>query len=629
MSSTTNLKVAGSIADQVSNWQDITHDPVVLSNVTGVKLIFDKNPVQENIPRQYKFHSYLSQIVENEIQQLLLKDVVDEIYDIEDCFVSNIFLRQKPNGDYRMIIDLSDLNKFVTYQPFKMDHLEAARDLLFPDAWMASIDLKDAYYAIPICEEDRKFLVFQWEGRYFRFNCVPFGLCSAPWIFTKTLKPIYANFHEAGFQGFGYIDDSFIIAESKEECAKAVKFLCDSFTDLGFRVHDKKSVLVPTHEITFLGYILNSQQMNITPPIAKKENVKARIKNLKQQSRPKIREVASVLGLLNDVCKASEFGLGHVKTLEIQKIKALKIVGSKQFEGKMSLSKDSLDDLTWWENNIGSAQKKIYISPPTSVLTTDASLQGWGACYLGQKTGGRWNLQEKDKHINVLELKAIELGLKSLCLDKSLSEIKIQSDNTTAVAYIKHQGGTRSSECNDTTKSIFKWCERNNVRLFPAFIPGIQNVEADYESRHFSDDTEWKLNPEIFRLACNTWGFPSIDLFASRNNKQIQKYASWCPDPYACFTDAFSENWHELKFVYLFPPFRLLTQVLQKVKRERVRAIIVAPDWSAQPWFSTLQNMSSDCLQIPRRKGNLLRVDTNVQEANTLDNVCLQLHLIS
>ena len=620
-------KVAGSISGHLNAWENITSDDIILNNVMGVKLIFDDFPVQESIPRQYKFNKELCDVVEIEIQQLLDKKVVTEILSIQECFVSNIFLRQKPNGEYRMIIDLSDLNKFVTKQPFKMDHLSTALDMIFPNAWMGSIDLKDAYYAIPICEEDRKFLVFQWEGRYFQFNCVPFGLSSAPWIFTKTLRPIFAKFHEANFLGFGYIDDSFIIAESQEKCQKAIDFLSNLFTDLGFRVHDKKSILKPTQELKFLGYTINSQNMSVRPTEDKKSKVKERVNNLLKQRRPKIREVASVLGLLNDICKATKFGLAYVKNLEIQKIQALKVVGKKQFEGKMSISKKSTADLKWWINNIDSANKVVTVSPPDLTLTTDASSLGWGAVFEGQKTGGRWCKEEADYHINVLELKAVELGLKSLCKDESNCGIKILSDNTTAVAYLKHQGGTKSKECNDVTKKIIFWCERRNIWLLPAFIPGSQNVEADFESRHFTDDTEWMLNPDLFHLICDKWGKPTIDLFASRNNNQIPNYASWCPDPKAMFTDAFSQNWKKFKLVYLFPPFRLLARTLQKVKMEKVRAIVVAPSWTAQPWYPVLHNMSSDYIHIPKRKGNLLQTETNLQEG-TLGNLSLQLHII-
>lgn len=59
---------------------------------------------------------------------------------------------------------------------------------------MASAGPKDAYYSIPIAEKDRKFPMFEWKGQYYQYTLLPNGLSSAPRIFTKILKPVYANF---------------------------------------------------------------------------------------------------------------------------------------------------------------------------------------------------------------------------------------------------------------------------------------------------------------------------------------------------------------------------------------------------------------------------------------------------
>ena len=64
--------------------------------------------------------------------------------------ISNVFGRPNPNGDIRMNIDLSEVNKYVQNFHFKMAHLNVAIDLLDRDVFMTSIDLKDAYYSVPI-----------------------------------------------------------------------------------------------------------------------------------------------------------------------------------------------------------------------------------------------------------------------------------------------------------------------------------------------------------------------------------------------------------------------------------------------------------------------------------------------
>ena len=317
MSSEVREMVAGSTKPHLDKWSEITSDPIILENIQGFRLEFDSTPKQNKIPRQYQFNTKHSDVIDLEISTLLEKDVIKEVFDISNHFISNIFLRPKPEGKFRMIIDLSDLNENVTKHHFKMDHLETATDMMFPGAWLTSIDLKEAYYAIPLHEDDRKYICFQWNNRYFEFTCLPFGLSSTPWIYTKTLKPIYAEFHSRGFSGFGYIDDSFIIADSYEESLQATKYLCDLFSKLGFRVHPDKSKLIPSHKLTFLGYVLDTSKMSITPTEEKIQKVKDKISTLLNKEQPKIREVASLLGSLNDLCKAFEYGISHVKSLEI------------------------------------------------------------------------------------------------------------------------------------------------------------------------------------------------------------------------------------------------------------------------------------------------------------------------
>lgn len=76
----------------------------------------------------------------------------------------------KPNGKVRVIIDLSDLKMDLEYQHFKMENLQTAIDLCGTGCFMGSLDLSDAYYSVPIHEEDRKYLRFGWEGILFQYT---------------------------------------------------------------------------------------------------------------------------------------------------------------------------------------------------------------------------------------------------------------------------------------------------------------------------------------------------------------------------------------------------------------------------------------------------------------------------
>lgn len=99
-------------------------------------------------------------ILDLEIIKFLEKGVIEECYNEKEEFISNVFLRQKKDGSYRMILNLKKFNEFVAYHKFKMDTLESVIQLVTPDCFMASIDLKDAYYTVSVAPEHRKYLRF-------------------------------------------------------------------------------------------------------------------------------------------------------------------------------------------------------------------------------------------------------------------------------------------------------------------------------------------------------------------------------------------------------------------------------------------------------------------------------------
>ena len=146
---------------------------------------------------------------------------------------------------------------------------------------MASVDLKDAYYSIPVHPEHRKYLMFEWEGQYYQFTCLPNGLSSAPRVFTKILKPVYSHLRSIGHICMGHIDDSLLlVAYSLGSCRKNIYDTVNLFTLLGFTIHPVKSVLEPTQTIQFLGFVIDSVAMTVKLPPSKAAKVKSACQNV-------------------------------------------------------------------------------------------------------------------------------------------------------------------------------------------------------------------------------------------------------------------------------------------------------------------------------------------------------------
>ena len=166
-----------------------------------------------------------------------------------------------------MILDLSQLNENVEYYHFKMDTFQSAILLVTK----ASIDLRYAYYSIPIAVEHRKFLKFFWKGVLWQFKCLPNGLSSGPRLFTKVMKPPFATLRAKGHTVLSYLDDSIVIHTSKIQASKSVNATAELLSELGFIIHPEKSQFTPVQRIQYLGFIIDSRSMSVTLPQIKKK----------------------------------------------------------------------------------------------------------------------------------------------------------------------------------------------------------------------------------------------------------------------------------------------------------------------------------------------------------------------
>ena len=597
---------AGRISHFVEAWLHVTQDPWIIHVVQGFRIPFHAIPKQHNEPFPYRLSPLESEAATSEIHKLCTKGVLEVADFDENQVLSNIFLRPKKDGSYRMILDLTWVNKHVVYEHFKMCSLETAKDMLRENCWMASVDLRDAYYSVRVHEEDRKFLRFKWQGITYQFTCMPNGLACAPRFFTKLLNPVFAQLRSNGHETFQYIDDSFVVADTKEECFHSVTVLCELLQTLGFVIHEEKSILEPKQNLDFLGFTLSSLSMKVFLTSDKEDKFVRAAQDVLAKNSSTIREVAGLVGLMTAYSRSFDYAQAHIKWLEKDKNEAL--AHSKgNFNATMTVSELSKGDIYWWLHNIYFSGKNVNLKEFDFELYVDASEEGWGAHSNNVQTGGRWNSFESQYHINVLELMAIYFALKSFCKENGL-HVKIFTDNTTALAYVKHLGGVRSSICNNIAQQIWNFCEFHSIWITIAHIPGVQNVIADYKSRNFSDNVEWSLNPKLFQEICQHFTTPDVDLFASRLNNKVDNYISFMPDPGASAIDAFTITWGNFKFFYAFPPFSCIFKTMRKIIKDQATGVLIVPWWPSQPWWARLHKLTRYSMRFRTKNHNLMPI---------------------
>lgn len=169
--------------DHIENWRSVTSDPVILDAIKykhhHIEVEGGWRPVQATKPRQIKFSSGEKEIISAEITKLLSKGVIELTNHLNGDFMSTIFVRPKKDGSYRLILNLKPLNEFVSYYHFKMDNIHTLLKLMRPGCFMASVNLKDAHYSIPIASEDQQLLKFE-LGELFSFYLSPKWACIWP-----------------------------------------------------------------------------------------------------------------------------------------------------------------------------------------------------------------------------------------------------------------------------------------------------------------------------------------------------------------------------------------------------------------------------------------------------------------
>ena len=233
---------------------ELSSDPWVTNTVRGKFLFsFCDFPSQSHFPPPLHFSQKDTQAINEAMSMFVQQHIVERAPCDLSGFCSNIFPRLKKDGSVRIILNLKYLNEYVEYIHFKMETLRDILPLITHNCFFASIDLKHAYFSVPICREDRSWLKFSWNGLLYQFTCLLQGFSSSPRLFTKLLKVPFSHFQALGILTTIYIDDCLVIADSKEKLIADVQYVASTLDQLGFTINLEKSEFQPSHVIEFLG----------------------------------------------------------------------------------------------------------------------------------------------------------------------------------------------------------------------------------------------------------------------------------------------------------------------------------------------------------------------------------------
>ncbi|MGL5407110.1 MAG: hypothetical protein ACRDAX_10115, partial [Propionibacteriaceae bacterium] len=390
-------------------------------------------------------------------------------------------------------------------------------------------------------------------------------------------------------------------------CLKDLQTTLSLAASLGLLVNFEKSHLTPTQSIVYLGIQMDSVAFRAFPSQGRQLQCLDKVSAFLGKETCSVREWMSLLGTISSLEKFVSLGRLHLRPLQF--FLSSNWSRKQDLEEVLFLTEEVKKHLKWWSDPKKLAEGlSLKLRNPDLVLFSDASSTGWGATLGGREVSGTWRGEQVSWHINLKELSAVYLALRFFQEEVSNKVVQINSDNTTALAYLRKQGGTHSPSLFAIAKNILIWAKSQNVTILTRFVSGVENVRADLLSRQGQLlPTEWTLHQEVCQALWKLWGRPHVDVFATSRTKRLPLYCSPVLDPGAVAVDALLWNWSGLD-IYAFPPFKILGEVMRKfAASEGATMTLIAPFWPAADWFTEVMSFLVDFPRtLPLRK-DLLR----------------------
>ncbi len=580
--------IPGSLRKRLRAWRGITQDRWVLRIIKrGLKLPFRYRPVSVFQPNRPLSEAYTAFVTE-EIARLLATSAITCVEE-RPCMCLPLGVVPKKNGKLRLIHDLRRLNAQL-HDPahFKMEDLSVVAPQLESGDQMMTLDLDQAYHHVEIHPAHRKYLGFEWQGKYYVWNVLPFGLSISPLVFTKVLRPVVAHLRERQGQRVNlYLDDWLLLVRRGQDPSTQLQRLLALLHELGLHVNLAKSSLTPSQTVSYLGMEISTVgRPQFRVPQEKLHKIRHEISRALRVETITGRTLARVAGLCVSVLRAVLPGRMFLRNVHRQIARA-----GDDLEVRMRLSLGARSDLEWWLSALRQWNGSQAVPLPTdSVLTTDASSSGWGATYLGLKARGDWSQSMARQYSNVRELSAVLLSLRAFRAQLSGRSVLLRSDNVTTVACVNRLVG-RSQTLNEVVREIFSFCHAHGITLRALWIPGVTNTEADLLSRK-ADPNDWQVSELAFFMLEHKYGPHTVDRMASSENSKLARFNSRLHDPAAEAVNCFSVDWAG-ENNYVAPPIALIPAVLQHLIKCGAEATLVAPVWPSAWWWGLLSSLST------------------------------------
>lgn len=535
---------------------------------------------------------------------------------------------------HRLVWDGRLLNVNVELDRFKMESATTTASLLRSGDYMFTLDMWSGYHQLRLRKGEidgdpldmRPFTCFEWQGRTYQWQVLPFGLNVAPQRYQKIMLKLFALWRERGWRCGTYIDDGIWAARSVEELLEIQSQVLQDLERYGLIVNRSKAQLTPAQAVEFLGLIYDTSGdgVRLFVPDRKIEAGRAEARRLltkgADQARVGGHEIASLVGKILSWAPAFPLArlvtrglLGCLHQLPLREVRQADgtWTRARNYSASVVLDPAAIFDLQWLEARAADYNGASWGSATaTRVLYTDGSAQMRGALARQMEEGregevvawsqGEIELPPDQRGSVQTELEAVLQGL-ARTPDLDGHTVLLRTDSVATMYGLKNGGYAvaSNSTLNLSALKIQAVCALREIRLLVQFVgsDGIIRSGADFLSRNPFDDRTC-LRPDVFDILARSCAAEGIqltcDLFAEEGSSQgglpFFSRVAYTHEPTGWLgVDALSRPWTGAS--YAFPPMPLLPVVVEKALAEAARGatvVLVVPHWPQRSWTALL-----------------------------------------
>ena len=469
--------------------------------------------------------------------------------------------------------------------------------------WAAKIDLKDAYFHVPVNPALRPYLRHLVGGQLWEYQAGPFGLNIMPQIFQSVMHTFEKKWRKRGFQVFIYLDDILLLAPTPILLEKHLETMVQDLLQSGFKINTKKSVLEPAQKVNHLGFVINLAEGKLQLVPQKIKGIRKELGKFLVKREMSKRQMSAILGQI----RANLLALPFLRAFTSLLANFLQEKSHEPWDSKHLISPDVKMQLQEIRSLLQNWSGRPFPAKATRVLHSDSSTLGWGGIDVnsGEKIQEYWR-EKKELHINVKEMAAAINTVRSLA--KVGETVELCVDNQVIYYYLQ-KGGGRKNPFNKMLQPFFRWLISQNVTLQVTWVPSAQ-CRADGLSRWVQDRGDYSLDPDMFqqiRKFFSKFIHIETDMFASPGNKKLEKFCSRWPHWQAAAVDALRCPLDNLGDLYANPPWSIISKFLPRLRQfPHTRVLMVVPFWDSATWWPQLIKMKAPgtpCVKIRPYRG--------------------------